>query len=162
MKRIRAMILAAFAVLALAGSVSAGSDELAEIKRDFGPVLKLRGTPAATEINVIANLLTPGSGMMAIDLRHRSGEMCMLEPRTKRYMVHFSSEPEKTAEDILYFINPAAFRKAGLDVKKLPKLPTKLGEMKPFRWYYYDGKAYEPHHGRRLGVDFLVMAIDVK
>jgi hypothetical protein len=41
-------------------------------------------------------------------------------------------------------------------------LPTKLGKMTPLKWYYYDGKAKEPHHGKQLHRDFLVMAIDVK
>jgi len=148
----------------LQGPASAGSaeEELAAIKKEFGPVLRLRGTVAAREINAIANLLTPRSGMMAIDVTHASGEFCMLEPSTRHYMVHFSRDPEHTTEDILYFLDPTAFRAAGLDVKKLPALPTELGKMIPFTWYYYDGKGREPHHGKRLGKEFLVMAIDVK
>jgi len=142
-----------------AGSAEA---ELAAIKKEFGPVLRLRGTTAAREINAIANLLVPRSGMMAIDVTHVSGEFCMLEPTTKRYMVHFSHDPEHTTEDILYFLNPTAFKAAGLKVKNLPVLPTELGKMKPFTWYYYAGKTIEPHHGARLGREFLVMAIDVK
>ena len=100
--------------------------------------------------------------MMAIDLRHASGEFCMLEPRTKRYMVHFSQSPDNTSEDILYFLNPETFKEFGLRVKDLPAHPTELGKMKPFQWYYYDGTTYEPHHGRKIGAEFLVMAIDVK
>jgi len=156
-----AVFFAAFILPRVASSGGGAAAELASIKKDFAPVLNLKGTPAEAEINAIAHLLTPGSGMMAIDLRHKSGEFCMLEPNTKRYMVHFSHNPEKTTEDILYFINPDNFKVAGLQVTRLPKLPTKLGKMKPFQWYYYDGKAYEPHHGGRLGKEFLVMAIDV-
>ncbi|MFQ5441757.1 MAG: hypothetical protein ACE5EB_03425 [Thermodesulfobacteriota bacterium] len=157
-----AVFLAAFIMPRAALSGGGEAKELQSIKKDFAPVLNLKGTPAEAEINAIANLLTPGSGMMAIDLRHKSGEFCMLEPNTKRYMVHFSHTPEKTTEDILYFINPDNFKGAGLQVGQLPKLPTKLGEMKPLQWYYYDGKAFEPHHGKKLGAEFLVMAIDVK
>lgn len=143
-------------------SKESGSDsELAAIKKQFGSVLKLTGN-AADEINAIANLLVPGSGMMAINLTHASGEFCMLEPKTGRYMTHFSKTPEKTSEDILYFINPESFKQNGLQTKNLPSLPTKLGKMKPFQWYYYNGLTFEPHHGRVLGRDFLVMAIDVK
>ncbi|MFQ5480846.1 MAG: hypothetical protein ACE5DW_06175 [Thermodesulfobacteriota bacterium] len=136
--------------------------ELAAIKKEFGPVLRLRGTAAAREINAIANLLVPRSGMMAIDVTHASGEYCMLEPATKRYMVHFSRNPQSTTEDILYFLNSDSFKAAGLKVAELPALPGELGKMKPFTWYYYDGKTKEPHHGKSLGREFLVMAIDVK
>lgn len=135
--------------------------ELAAIKKQFGSVLKLTGN-AANEINAIANLLIPGSGMMAINLTHKSGEFCMLEQKTGRYMIHFSQTPEKTTEDILYFINPETFKQNGLQVENLPPLPTELGKMKPFQWYYYNGQAFEPHHGDKIGREFLVMAIDVK
>jgi len=141
---------------------SAAEKELAAIKKEFGPVLRLRGTAAGREINAIANLLVPRSGMMAIDITHVSGEFCMLEPTAKRYMVHFSHDPEHTTEDILYFLDPQPFRAAGLKVKNLPTLPMELGKMKPFTWYYYSGNVKEPHHGARLGKEFLVMAIDVK
>ncbi len=154
-----------FAVLLFTQPVSAGgadSKRLDSIEREFGPVLSLSGTPAAKEINAIANLIMPGSGMMTIDLKHASGELCMLEPDTKRNMVHFSPNPEETKEDIIYFINPTDLKAAGLRVKELPKLPGELNRMEPLKWYYYDGKTKEPHHGRRLGSDFLVMAIDVK
>ncbi len=157
-------VLLTAAMMLGAAPAAAGSaeEELAAIKKEFGPVLRLRGTVAAREINAIANLLTPRSGMMAIDVTHASGEYCMLEPKTRRNMVHFSRDPAGTTEDILYFLNPTAFKAAGLDVKKLPVLPTELGKMKPLTWYYYAGKAFEPHHGKRLGKDFVVMAIDVK
>jgi len=151
-----------FLILGNAFGASSAEKELAAIKKEFGPVLRLRGTAAGREINAIANLLVPRSGMMAIDITHVSGEFCMLEPTTKRYMVHFSHDPEHTAEDILYFLNPQPFKAAGLKVKNLPVLPTELGKMKPFTWYFYDGKTKEPHHGARLGREFLVMAIDVK
>lgn len=140
---------------------SSDSKELAFIKKQFGSVLKLTGS-AAQEINAIANLLTPGSGMRAINLTQKSGEFCMLEAKTGRYMIHFSHAPEKAVEDILYFINPETFKQNGLQVNGLPPLPTELGKMKAFQWYYYDGIAYEPHHGGKIGREFLVMAIDVK
>ncbi len=140
---------------------SSAEQELATIKKQFGSVLKLTGN-AASEINAIANLLVPGNGMMAINLTHKSGEFCMLEPKTGKYMIHFSKEPEKTTEDILYFINPEAFKKNGLNVNSMPQHPTELGKMKPFQWYYYSGKTFEPHHGGTMGREFVVMAVDVK
>ncbi len=77
-------------------------------------------------------------------------------------MTHFSRKPESTPEDIIYFISPDTFKGLGLRVKELSPLPTKLGKMTPLKWYYYDGKSIEPHHGKQLRGDFLVMAIDVK
>lgn len=142
-------------------SAESSEKELAAIKKQFGAVLNLKGD-AADEINAIANLLVPGSGMMAINLSHSSGEFCMREPKTGRYMIHFSKTPEKTTEDLIYFINPDTFKQKGLQVQDLPSLPTELGKMKPFQWYYYNGNTHEPHHGGRLGIDFLVMALDVK
>ena len=114
------------------------------------------------ELNAIANLLEAGGNIMAIDVSKVSGEFCMLESGTKNNMVHFSGTPESTPEDIIYFISPDAFKGAGLRVGDLSPLPTKLGKMSPLKWYYYDGKAKEPHHGKKLHRDFLVMAIDVK
>ncbi|MBQ26923.1 MAG: hypothetical protein CMH81_02080 [Nitrospiraceae bacterium] len=117
---------------------------------------------ARAEVNAIANLLLPGSGLMAIDLSHKTKQFCMLDGVSQRNMVHFSHTPENTTEDVLYFLNPETFVASGLNAKKLPPLPSELGEMTPHQWYYYDGTYTEPHHGRTLGVDFLVMAIDVK
>ena len=117
---------------------------------------------ARAEVNAVANLLLPGSGLMAIDLSQKTNQFCMLDGVSQRNMVHFSHTPESTSEDVLYFLNPETFLANGLDAKKLPSLPSELGKMLPHQWYYYDGTYTEPHHGRTLGVDFLVMAIDVK
>ena len=85
-----------------------------------------------------------------------------LLPKDSLAITFFSKTPEKTPEDILYFINPENLKQNGLQVKNLPALPTTLGKMKPFQWYYYDGSGHEPHHGGRIGREFIVMAIDVK
>ena len=157
--------LAAFALLSamvFPAGVLAEETSCKDMEESFAPVLKLKGTAAAGEINAIANLLTEGSGIMAIDFSKVSGEFCMLEHGTKNNMIHFSGEPENTPEDILYFISPDAFTAAGLKTKKLTPLPLELGKMEPLKWYYYDGEGIEPHHGKKLHRDFLVMAIDVK
>ncbi len=117
---------------------------------------------AGAELDAIANLLAGKSGIMTIDFSAVSGEVCLLEKGTKNNMIHFSSKPESTPEDIHYFISPDTFKEAGLNVRKLAPMPTKLGKMTPLKWYYYDGKSKEPHHGKKLHRDFLVMAIDVK
>jgi hypothetical protein len=99
---------------------------------------------------------------MAIDLTQKSGQFCMLDAVSGHNMVHFSRDPGKDAEDVLYFINPETFIQSGLKVETLPPLPRELGQMKSHQWYYYDGSYVEPHHGRKMGKEFLVMAIDVK
>jgi len=132
-----------------------------EIQEQFGPVLKLEGK-ARKEINAIANMIGPGSKMIAVDATKASGEMCMLETVTKHNMIHFSQTPEQTHEDVVYFINPATFIANGLDVAKLPRHPHELGKMKPLQWYYYDGTYVEPHQGSQLNKEFVIMSIDVK
>jgi len=94
------------------------ADQLQDLKKDFGPVLKLEGK-AKREINATANLLTPDSKLTPIDATSASGEMYMLETVSKHNMVHFSETPEKTTGDIVYYINPAIFIANGLDVTKV-------------------------------------------
>ena len=135
--------------------------ELRELKNNFGPVLKLKG-PARKEVNAIANLIAPGSKLVAIDATHASGEMCMLETVSKHNMIHYSETPEKTREDIVYYINPATFIASGLDINTLPRHPAELGKMVPLQWYYYDGTYVEPHQGSKMNKEFLIMSINVK
>jgi hypothetical protein len=132
-----------------------------DISSDLDSVYKLKGN-ARKEINTIANIIGPGSKMVAIDATKSSGEWCMLETVTKHNMVHYSQHPEKTKEDVVYYLNPATFIANGLDVSKLPRHPSKLGEMTPFQWYYYDGTYLEPHQGSQLNKQFVIMSIDVK
>ncbi len=160
-----AAFLAAFIALAAlifpAGGAAEGTGGKS-MEEVFAPVMKLRGSAAEGEINAIANLLGQGSGIMAIDLGNVSNEFCMLEKGTSNHMINFSGKPEDTLEDIIYFISPDTFKGLGLRTKDLSPMPTELGKMKPLKWYYYDGKSKEPHHGKKLHRDFLVMAIDVK
>ncbi|WP_454063909.1 hypothetical protein [Candidatus Nitrospira salsa] len=142
-------------------AVALADDSSETIKEQFGPVLKLEGK-ARKEINAIANILGPDSKMKSIDATDASGEMCMLETVSKHNMIHFSETPEKTHEDVVYFINPATFIANGLDVTKLPRHPKELGQMKPLQWYYYDGTYVEPHQGGQLNKEFVIMSVDVK
>ena len=137
------------------------SDELKAIKDEFGSVLSLKGA-ARKEINTIANLFAPGSKLAAIDIPSASGEYCMLEKVTKHNMIHYSSRPEKTHEDVVYYLNPKTFIDNGLDVSKLPRQPKSLGEMTPLQWYYYDGTYVEPHQGTKMNKEFVIMTVNVK
>ncbi len=132
-----------------------------EGEKDLSHVLKLKGN-ARKEINAIANIIGPNSKMKPIDATKASGEWCMLETVTKHNMIHFSQHPEKTHEDVVYYLNPAEFKANGLDVTKLPAHPRELGKMTPLKWYYYDGTYVEPHQGSQLNKEFVIMTVDVK
>jgi len=154
-------ILAVWAYGWGAPSVAVADASQNDIHKEFGPVLELEGK-ARKEINAIANIIAPGSKMVPIDATKASGEMCMLETVTKHNMIHFSQHPERTHEDVVYFINPETFIANGLDVKKLPRHPSELGKMEPLQWYYYDGTYVEPHQGSQLNKEFVIMTVDVK
>ena len=154
-------ILGAWACTGGTPPMAAADTTHEEMQEQFGPVLKLEGK-ARKEINAIANIISPDSRMKPIDATHASGEMCMLETVTKHNMIHFSQTPEKTKEDVVYYLNPATFIANGLDVSKLPRHPKELGKMKPLEWYYYDGTYVEPHQGSQLNKEFVIMTVDVK
>ena len=137
------------------------AEELSAIKNEFGAVLSLKGT-ARKEINAIANLFAPGSKLAAIDATKASGEYCMLETVTKHNMIHYASNPEKTHEDIVYYLNPKTFIESGMDVNKLPKHPKSLGKMTPLQWYYYDGTYVEPHQGTQMNKEYVIMTVNLK
>ena len=145
----------------MACTIHAIEDTAQQNETDLSAVLKLKGN-ARKEIEAIANIISPGSKMVAIDATNASGEMCMLETVTKHNMIHFSQHPEKTQEDVLYYLNPATFIQNGLDVSKLPKHPKELGKMTPLQWYYYDGTYVEPHQGSQLNKEFVIMTVDIK
>lgn len=158
-----AVIVGTSSVAEVSAAESNAVKELQEIKKNFGPVLKLNSNPVSRrEINAIANLLDTPSKLKAIDVIKASGEMCMLETVSKHNMIHFSETPEKTKEDIVYFFNPKSFVDSGMDVSKLPRHPHELEKMVPLQWYYYDGTYREPHQGIIIGKEFVIMAVDVK
>ncbi len=159
-----ALSIGIFGALACTGGtppVAVADTSQVDMQEQFGPVLKL-DEKARKEINAIANIIGPGSKMVSIDATKASGEMCMLETVTKHNMIHFSQTPEKTKEDVVYYLNPATFIANGLDVSKLPRHPAELGKMKPLEWYYYDGTYVEPHQGSQLNKEFVIMTVDVK
>jgi len=163
---LRAIILiVTFMAILVNGIEASGSNDskkqLAAIKKDFGPVLELKRV-ARKEINAIANLFTQGSKLAAIDITNASGEYCMLEKVSKHNMIHFSSKPETTHEDIVYYLNPKTFIENGLDVSKLPKQPKELGKMVPLKWCHYDGTYVEPHQGTQMNKEFVIMTVNVK
>jgi hypothetical protein len=132
--------------------------ELQQLKADYGKVLGLTG-PAKKEILAMAEVLGARPAM-AIDFSNQSGEMC-LNPG-QGAMTHYTMDVTRSKEDLIYMLEAQPFIDLGLQVGKLPKMPTENGKMEPFQWYYYDGKTIEPHHGRQFNRPMLIMGIDVK
>ncbi|MDH5527879.1 MAG: hypothetical protein OEY97_11300 [Nitrospirota bacterium] len=166
------ILAATAAALLLAGGVAwAETDaqkiqrlerELADLRAHVGPVIPtMSGTPLA-ELKAVAGILAPETRGLAIDLSGKSGEYCLRDPQGGRFMVHFSERPTETPEDVLYFVAADSLTGAGLDVSKMPPLPTELGKMTPRQWYYYSGDYVEPHHRGKLGREYLVLALDIR
>jgi hypothetical protein len=132
--------------------------ELQRLKTEYSPVLSLTGA-AKQEILAMAAVLA-AKPAAAIDFSHHSGEMCFVSGQGN--MIHYAVDPSKTSEDVIYMLPAEPFIASGLQVSKLPTMPLDTGKMTPFQWYYYDGTAVEPHHGRALKVPYLMMSVDVK
>ena len=132
--------------------------ELQKIKSEYAPVLALTGI-AKQEILAIANVLSQNPDM-AIDFSHKSGEYCMAFGNLN--MVHYSTQPTETKEDVIYILNAKPFIENGLQVDKMPRLPEETGKMEPGTWYYYAGDKEDPHHKAKLPVPVIMMAVDVK
>jgi hypothetical protein len=132
--------------------------ELQRLKTEYSPVLSLTGA-AKQEILAMAAVLA-AKPAAAIDFSHHSGEMCFVSGQGN--MIHYAVDPSKTSEDVIYMLPAEPFIASGLQVSTLPTMPLDTGKMTPFQWYYYDGTAVEPHHGRALKVPYLMMSVDVK
>lgn len=132
--------------------------ELQRLYAEYGTILRLTGA-AKKGIQAMAAVLAakPSS---ALDFSRQSGEMCFTPSAGN--MVHYAVDPSKTTEDVIYMFAAQPFIDHGLQVNKLPRMPTELGAMQPGQWYYYDGTSVEPHHGRSLKAPYLIMSVDVK
>ena len=107
-------------------STDVGSAELARIQSEYSDVLALQGT-ARAEVLAIARLLR-AKPEMAIDRTKAAGEYCFNSGQGT--MVHYASQPEATAEDVVYEFDATQLLAAGLDPQRVPKLPA-LGNMNP-------------------------------
>src|SRR5215216_3103156 len=126
-----ALLMIATSISAEAGSTDAGSAELARIQSEYADVLALQGT-AKAEVLAIARVLR-AKPEMAIDRTKAAGEYCFKS--SLGTMVHYASQPEATAEDVVYEFDATQLLAAGLDPQRVPKLPA-LGKMEPSKWYF--------------------------
>src|SRR5918996_817265 len=126
-----ALLMITSSMSAQTGSTDAGSAELARIKSEYADFLALQGT-AKAELVAIARVLR-AKPEIAMDKTKAAGEYCFKSsPGT---MVHYASQPEGTAEDVVYEFDATQLLAAGLDSQRLPKLPA-LGNMDPGKWYF--------------------------
>ena len=124
-----------------------------------------RGTDevVAGELATIANqlALNPKS---AVDFTHVSGEYCFSAGVGKGgHMTHFATDPTKTQEDVIDFVNAKPLIEAGVvNVEKLPRFPGTLGSMTPNQWYYLPAGEHDPHHGRSWPFPMMIKASNIK
>lgn len=87
---------------------------------------------------------------LVIDFSKISGEYCVNTWKANgARMTHYAIDPSKTTEDVVDFVKAQPLIDAGLDVTKLPQLPSTLGTMKNGQWYYLPKGAPDPHHGKK-------------
>lgn len=154
----------AFALLVITSGLSAqtrssdtASTELARIQSEYADVLTLQGT-ARAEVLAIARLLR-AKPEMAMDKTKATGEYCFKS--SQGTMVHYASQPEATAEDVVYEFDATQLLAAGLDPERLPKLPA-LGKMEPGKWYFLPSGVSDPHHQHVFPTPTIAIAVNVK
>ena len=87
---------------------------------EYADVLALQGT-AKAEVLAIARVLR-AKPEMAIDKTKAAGENRFKS--SQGTMVHYASQPEATAEDVVYEFDATQLLAAGLDPERVPKLPA--------------------------------------
>ena len=152
-----ALLVITSGISAQTPGTDAGSAELARIQSDYSDVLALQGT-AKAEVLAIARLLR-AKPEMAIDQTKAAGEYCFKSGLGT--MVHYASQPEATAEDVVYEFDATQLLAAGLDPKRVPKLPA-LGNMEPGKWYFLPSGVIDPHHQHVFPTPTIAIAVNVK
>ena len=152
-----ALLVIATSMSAQTGSTDAGSAELAHIQSEYVDVLALQGT-AKAEVLAIARVLR-AKPEMAIDKTKAVGEDCFKS--SEGTMVHYASQPEATAEDVVYEFDATQLLAAGLDPQRVPKLPA-LGNMEPGKWYFLPSGVIDPHHQHVFATPTIAIAVNVK
>jgi hypothetical protein len=141
----------------LAGNTPDLGDELTKVKSEYADVLALQGT-AKGEILAIARILR-ANPKIAIDQTAASGEYCFNSGLGT--MVHFTTGPERTPEDIVYEFDATGLIAAGLDPSRLQQLPER-GQMDPGVWYFLPKGQQDPHHAHAMSAPTIAIAINVK
>jgi hypothetical protein len=161
MRRIVFLVITAHALALtsrlIAGDIPDSGDEFAKVKSDYADVLALEGT-AKGEILAIAKILL-AKPRIAVDQTAASGEYCFNSGLGT--MVHFATQPEGTAEDVVYEFDASGLIAAGLDPSRLQQLPER-GQMTPGVWYFLPKGQQDPHHARAMANPTIAIAINIK
>jgi hypothetical protein len=161
MRRIVFLVVAAHALALtsrlLAGDAPDSGAELTKMKTEYADVLALQGT-AKGEILGIAKILR-AKPRIAVDQTAASGECCFNSGLGT--MVHFATQPEATAEDVVYEFDGSGLIAAGLDPSRLPQLPER-GQMTSGVWYFLPKGQQDPHHAHAMANPTIAIAINVK
>ena len=152
-----ALSMIAASMSAQTGGTDADRAELAQIQSEYADVLALQGT-AKAEVLAIARVLR-AKPEMAIDRTKAAGEYCFKS--SQGTMVHYASQPETTAEDVLYEFDATQLLAAGLDPRRVPKLPA-LGNMEPGKWYFLASGVIDPHHQHVFATPAIAIAVNIK
>jgi len=95
----------------------------------------------------------------ALDFTKVSGEYCFdVRLGEGGHMTHYATDPTKTQEDVIDFVNAAPLLKAGVRLDSLPRFPGRLGSMTPNQWYFLPAGELEPHHGIKFPFPLLIKA----
>ncbi|MGH9748915.1 MAG: hypothetical protein ACRD5D_03710 [Candidatus Polarisedimenticolia bacterium] len=153
------LALAALALVSLACG-GPGSDGTPDAGEPVCAGIEALPPHAREQVAALARLLAIQPAM-AIDFTHASGETCL--NTGTQVMAHFTTRPEESKEDIVYFVDVAPLVDKGLRIEEFPVLDPALGGMAPNTWYRYEGKGVEPHHGREMADRrWLMLAVDVR
>jgi hypothetical protein len=95
----------------------------------------------------------------ALDFTKVSGEYCFdVRLGEGGHMTHYATDPTKTQEAVIDFVNAAPLLKAGVKLDSLPRFPSRVGSMTPNQWYFLPAGELEPHHGIRFPFPLLIKA----
>lgn len=139
------------------GDTQDSGDELTKVKGEYADVLALQGT-AKGEILAIAKILR-AKPRLAIDQTAASGEYCFNSGQGT--MVHFATQPEGTAEDVVYEFDASGLIAAGLNPSRLQQLPER-GRMTPGVWYFLPKGQHDPHHAHAMSAPTIAIAINIE
>jgi hypothetical protein len=159
MQRVVFLVLAVHISLLtrLLGDQPTAEDELTKLKREYADVLALDGT-SKREILAIAKILRANPGV-AKDKTAASGEYCF--DSGLGAMVHFTTQPERTLEDVVYEFDASGLIAVGLDPARMQQLPE-LGRMTPGIWYFLPKGKQDPHHAHAMSAPTIAIAVNVK
>ena len=146
-----ALLVITSSTLAQTRNTDAGNPELARIQSEYSDILALQGTAIARVLRAKPE--------MAIDRTKAAGEYCFKSSEST--MVHYASQPESTAEDVVYEFDATQLLAAGLDPERVPRLPA-LGKMQPGKWYFLPRGVIDPHHQHDFATPTIALAVNVK